>query len=173
MSIHIVIDGYNLIRQSGRLSVIDRRDIQSGREALLDTLAEYRKIKRHKITVIFDGTNAPSFSRRVEKLKGVKIQFSRNGELADTVIKRMAAMEREKALIVSSDLDIVNYAESQGSATISSPEFEEKVTMAVYIDTNGSDVEDKGGWIPTTKKKGPKRRLSKKRRRSKVKINKL
>ncbi|MCK4467804.1 MAG: NYN domain-containing protein, partial [Desulfobacterales bacterium] len=100
MSIHIIIDGYNLIRQSDRLSVIDRRDIQSGREALLDTLAKYRKIKKHKITVVFDGTNAPSFSRRVEKLNGVKILFSRNGELADTVIKRMAAMEREKALIV-------------------------------------------------------------------------
>jgi hypothetical protein len=85
----------------------------------------------------------------------------------------MAAMEREKALIVSSDLDIVNYAESQGAATISSPEFEEKVTMAVSIDTNGFGMEDKGGWIPTTKKKGPKRRLSKKKRRSRVKISKL
>ena len=173
MSIHIIIDGYNLIRQSDRLSVIDRRDIQSGREALLDTLAKYRKIKKHKITVVFDGTNAPSFSRRVEKLNGVKILFSRNGELADTVIKRMAAMEREKALIVSSDLDIVNHAESQGAATISSPEFEEKVTMAVYINTNRSGVEDKGGWVPTTKKKGPSRRLSKKKRRSRVKISKL
>jgi predicted RNA-binding protein with PIN domain len=173
MSIHIIIDGYNLIRQSNRLSVIDRRDIQSGREALLDTLAEYRKIKKHKITVVFDGTNAPSFSPRVEKLNGVKILFSRKGELADTVIKRMAATEREKALIVSSDLDIVNYAESQGSATISSPEFEGKVTMAVYIDTNGSVMEDKGGWVPTTRKKGPKRRLSKKKRRSRVKISKL
>ncbi len=173
MSIHIIIDGYNLIRQSDRLSVIDRRDIQSGREALIETLAEYRKIKQHKITVVFDGTNAPSFSRRVEKLKGIKIQFSRNGELADTVIKRMAAMEREKALIVSSDLEIVNYAESQGAATISSPEFEEKVTMAVSIDTDEFGMEDKGGWIPTTRKKGPRRRLSKKKRRSKIKINKL
>ena len=173
MSIHIIIDGYNLIRQSNRLSVIDRRDIQSGREALLDTLAEYRKIKKHKITVVFDGTNAPSFSRRVEKVNGVKILFSRKGELADTVIKRMAATEREKALIVSSDLDIVNYAESQGAATISSPKFEGKVTMAVYIDTNGSVMEDKGGWVPTTRKKGPKRRLSKKKRRSRVKISKL
>ncbi|MEA3427967.1 MAG: NYN domain-containing protein [Thermodesulfobacteriota bacterium] len=173
MSIHIIIDGYNLIRQSNRLSVIDRRDIQSGREALIDTLAEYRKIKQHKITVVFDGTNAPSFSRRAEKLNGVKKIFSRKGELADTVIKRMALREREKALIVSSDLDIVNYAESHGSATISSPEFEEKVTMAVYIDTDESGMEDKGGWVPTTRKKGPKRRLSKKKRRSKVKINKL
>ncbi|MEA3417393.1 MAG: NYN domain-containing protein [Thermodesulfobacteriota bacterium] len=173
MSIHIIIDGYNLIRQSDSLSVIDRRDIQSGREALLDTLAEYRKIKKHKITVVFDGTNAPSFSSRVEKLNGVKILFSRKGELADTVIKRMAATEREKALIVSSDLDIVNYAESQGAATISSPEFEGKVTMAVYIDTNASGMEDKGGWIPTTRKKGPRRRLSKKKRRSRVKISKL
>ena len=46
--------------QSSSLSALDRQDIQLGREALLHTLSAYKKIKRHMITVVFDGTNAPA-----------------------------------------------------------------------------------------------------------------
>ncbi len=173
MSLHIIIDGYNLIRQSNTLISLDRQDIQLGREVLIDNLAAYKRIKGHKITVVFDGTNAPSFSQHRDNIKGIKIRYSRNGELADTVIKRMTAREKEKALVVSSDLDIVNYAQSHQAATISSPLFEEKIAMAAYMDIKGVGSENEDGWIPTTKKKGPSRRLSKKDRRNRIKIRKL
>lgn len=173
MSIHIIIDGYNLIRQSNSFSDLDRQDIQLGREALLDTLAAYKRIKRHKITVVFDGTNAPPFSQHENRIKGIKVKFSRSGELADSLIKRMAGREREKALVVSSDMDIVNFAVTKGAATISSSDFEEKITMAVYMDTKGVESKDEGGWVPTTKKKGPSKRLSKRKRRNRIKIRKL
>ena len=173
MSIHIIIDGYNLIRRSSSLSTLDQQDIQLGREALLDTLSSYKRIKHHMITVVFDGTHAPPLSQHKDRVKGIKIKFSRRGETADSVIKRMAAREREKALVVSSDLDIVNFAASMGAATISSPEFEEKITMAVYVDTKEEVDQNQGGWVPTTKKKGPSRRLSKRKRRNRVKIKKL
>jgi predicted RNA-binding protein with PIN domain len=62
MSIHIIIDGYNLIRQSTTLSTLDQQDIMLGREALVDMLAAYRKIKPHRITVVFDGRSSPVFS---------------------------------------------------------------------------------------------------------------
>jgi len=53
------------------------------------------------------------------------------------------------------------------------PAFEEKITMAVYMDTKGIVDQTRDGWVPTTKKKGPRRRLSKKKRRDRVKIKKL
>jgi len=173
MSIHIIIDGYNLIRRSSSLSTLDQQDIQLGREALLDALSSYKRIKHHMITVVFDGTHAPPLSQHKDRVKGIKVKFSRSGETADTVIKRMAARDREKALVVSSDMDIVNFAASMGAATISSPAFEEKITMAVYMDTKGEVEQNQGGWVPTTKKKGPSRRLSKRKRRNRVKIKKL
>ena len=173
MSIHIIIDGYNLIRRSSLLSTLDQQDIQLGREALLHALSSYKRIKHHMITVVFDGTHAPPLSHHKDRVKGIKVKFSRSGETADTVIKRMAARDREKALVVSSDLDIVNFAASMGAATISSPAFEEKITMAVYMDTKVEVEQNQGGWVPTTKKKGPSRRLSKRRRRNRVKIKKL
>jgi len=173
MSIHIIIDGYNLIRQSNSFSDLDRQDIQLGREALLDTLAVYRRIKLHKITVIFDGISAPSFSQHENQIKGIKVKFSRKGELADSLIKRMVNREREKALVVSSDLDIINFAAAKGAATISSSDFEEKITMSIYMDTKGVEREDEGGWVPSTIKKGPSKRLSKRKRRNRIKIRKL
>ena len=173
MSIHIIIDGYNLIRRSSSLSTLDQQDMQLGRETLLDTLETYKRIKRHKITVVFDGTNASPFALQKNQIKGIKVKFSRSGETADTVIKRMAVSEREKALVVSSDLDLVNFAASMGAATISSSAFEEKIAMAVYMDTKGIEDEVQGGWIPTTKKKGSGRRLSKRKRRNRVKTQKL
>ena len=173
MPIHIIIDGYNLIRQSNSFSDLDSQDIQLGREALLETLAAYRKIKHHKITIVFDGTNAPPFSQHEIQIKGIKVKFSRKGELADSVIKRMINREREKALVVSSDLDIVNFAIAKGSATIGSLDFEEKIAMAIYMDTKGLETTDNGGWVPTTKKKGPSKRLPKRKRRNRIKIRKL
>jgi predicted RNA-binding protein with PIN domain len=173
MPIHIIIDGYNLIRQCNSFSDLDRQDIQLGREALIDTLAAYQRIKHHKITVVFDGTNAPPFSQHENQIKGIKVKFSSKGELADSLIKRMVNREREKALVVSSDLDIVNFAADKGVATISSSDFEEKITMAVYMYTKGLESEDEGGWIPSTQKKGPSKRLSKRKRRNRIKIRKL
>ena len=173
MPIHIIIDGYNLIRQSPDLSRIDHQDLQAGREALIDLLAGYKKIKAHKITVVFDGTRAPGFTLERDRYKGIAIVFSRRGETADSVIKKMAAREREGSLVVSSDRDITASAQSCGAAIIDSPAFEQKLMLAGYLEMKGLDEEPAAGWKPTTRKKGPRRRLSKKARRSKAKIRKL
>jgi predicted RNA-binding protein with PIN domain len=173
MSLHVIIDGYNLIRQSHVFSVLDRQNLQHAREALVDTLAAYRRIRHHKITVVFDGSNAHSEIPSRDSRKGIQIKFSSGGEPADNVIKRMATRERERALVVSSDRDIVDFASSQGSATISSPQFEEKITVAACNKIQSDDTEDTPGWIPTTKKKGPGKRSSKRERRNRTKIKKL
>ena len=114
MSLHIIVDGYNVIRQSQQLSILDLRDIQEGREALQDILVEYQKTKGHRITLVFDGTNAVSLDSQRQRFRGIEILFSRNGETADTVIKRMASREKERALVVSSDRDIISLCSVRG-----------------------------------------------------------
>lgn len=174
MSVHIVIDGYNLIRQSRRFSILDQQDLQTGRDALVDALAAYKKIKRHAITVVFDGTSAPLGMTRRDLVKGIELRYSRPGELADTVIKRMAAREKQKLLVVTSDSDILHYAQSMGSAVISAPEFEERLMVAQYMGQKGLEAtEGSSGWQPTTKKKGPSRRLPKSRRKMAKRISKI
>jgi len=173
MSIHIIIDGYNLIRRSKYLSSLDLQDIQLGREALIDRLSAYKKIKAHRITVVFDGTRAPDLARQRDRQKGISIIFSRSGESADAVIKKMAVAENQRALVVSSDLDIVRSASSSGAATISAGDFESKLSLSAQMDGMEPGRDDYDGWKPTTKKKGPSRRRPKRQRKTNAKIRKL
>ena len=173
MPLHIIIDGYNLIHQSATFHEFHAADIERAREALVDALAGYKRLKSHKITVVFDAWNAPPGSTRKDRRKGIHVRFSSTRETADHVIKRMAAGEREKALVVSSDREIVNYAESQGAATISSPLFEERIHLASADMADETDPSIHSGWLHTTKKKGPRRRLSKRQRRNRLKLDKL
>jgi predicted RNA-binding protein with PIN domain len=174
MSLHLIIDGYNLIRQSDWLGDIDRRSLQRGREALISALVRYKKLRGHQITVVFDGSKAPSFGDRRDRRGGVDIRFSRRGELADAVIKRMCTRERGQVLVVSSDTEIVRYAEARGAATIASPAFEDKLMVAEHMNvSDGAPEEADAGWQPTTRKKGPARRRSKRQRRNRLKTRKL
>jgi len=63
---------------------------------------------------------------------------------------------------------------ARGAATVSAVDFENKLTLSYY----GGGIEfdrdaHSSGWEPTTKKKGPSRRLSKKQRKTRAKIRKL
>jgi predicted RNA-binding protein with PIN domain len=175
MSVHIVIDGYNLIRRSPTLSPIDRKDIQLGRDALIDRLAAYKRVKGHQVTVVFDGASEHASSGNGYTEKGIRIRFSRHGETADSVINRIAARERSKALVVSSDQAVADFSAAHGAATISAAGFEEKMEMAAFMDVKGTDTGSgaEEGWSHTTKKKGPSRRLSKKGRQNRKRLTKL
>jgi predicted RNA-binding protein with PIN domain len=175
MSLHILIDGYNLIRQSPTLSDIDRRSLEQGRKALLERLAAYKRVKHHPITVVFDGADADTFMERRTRRKGISVVFSRPGELADGVIKRMVSRERERAVVVTSDREVADFAAKHGAATIGSLEFENKMIMATPPDPNLMSLieEEEMGWAPTTKKKGPSRRLSKRERKSRSRTRKV
>ena len=173
MPLHIIIDGYNLIRQSKSLRHLENQSIQLGREALIDALRAYKRLKSHNITVVFDGIQAPYPAPAKERIKGIRVQFSRNGESADVVIKRLARTEKEKALVVSSDRDLMQSCEAYGAATISAQGFEIKMAMAAHMQDIAIDSDEQVGWKPTTKKKGPSRKLPRKKRRNKMRIRKL
>ena len=166
MSIHLIVDGYNLIRQSKSFRHLDRQSLELGRDALIDSLSKYKRLKSHRITVVFDGAHAPHPAPS-------RIVFSRSGESADSVIIRMARAEREKALVVSSDREVVRSSEAFGAATISAEGFENKIALAVEMGAAAVERDDPEGWKPTTKKKGPSRRLPKRKRRNRTKIRKL
>ena len=170
---HIVIDGYNFIHRSRHLNQMTPLDLQSGRDALVDALAAYKKIKPYKVTVVFDGTAAPVGLPRRDKLKGIHLRYSRPGELADTVIKRMADRERETLLVVSSDREVTDYAQARGAAVIATEAFEEKLLLARMGVQDQDESDEPGGWQPTTRKKGPARRLPKRRRKLARKLSKF
>jgi predicted RNA-binding protein with PIN domain len=100
------------------------------------------------------------------------IIYSRRGEKADEVIKRIAAREREGSLIISSDREIMNYAERVGAAIMSAEEFSFRLYSACIEEGLEGAEEDQATWSGT-KKKGPAHRDSKKLRRQRRRVKKI
>ena len=176
MTMHLVIDGYNLIRQSAMLSAQEELSLELGRDALLERLRQYKQVRSHRITVVFDAANKAHVAEERSQQKGISIIYSGQGESADTVIKRICRDEGEKVLLVTTDRELVSYAEARGSVAIDSEDFEARMEMALYVDAKGVEEEDEEErWRPDkgTRKKGPAKRLSKKQRRRRQKWQKV
>ena len=175
MPLELIIDGYNLIRQSDSLSRLDAQNLEQGREALLERLAAYRKVRGHPITVVFDGWGGFEPVSTRTRHKGIEVIYTGKGETADEWIQRRVGGVRYGA-VVTSDREIQRHAECAGLAPIQSNEFERKMEAALALGREGM-VMDKGEWdeeesigVP---KKGSARQLSKKEKKRQAILKKL
>jgi predicted RNA-binding protein with PIN domain len=157
----IIVDGYNVIRQWPELAMLDRADLQSGREALLAELQDYRRAKGHRITVVFDGREQGGFSETAEQVGGVSVRYSRRGETADAVIARLAAEGGEGAVVVSSDREVLEAAGRQRAAAVSAAESLERLAARRVASLKGGEEDSR----PQKSSKGTARRLPKAERR--------
>jgi len=171
---HIIVDGYNLIRQSDFFRQSERKSLEEGRNALIRSLARYRKLRGHRITVVFDGWVGGSPLEERDRAGGVEIIYSRLGEKADEVIKRLLAKGDEEILVVTSDREIATFAVRRGKSAIASAAFEERITAGSFpADASGEEESDEDDDRPGMKRKGPSRRLSKQQRAALARIRKL
>lgn len=175
---HLIIDGYNLIRSSTTLTLIESKNFEQGRLALIQKLAAYKKLKNHQITVVFDAGS--TFNRSIEKetVGGIQILYTEGSQTADEVIIQMAQQLRDGVLIVSSDNEIIHAAKKAGCAVLQSDEFEKRLNEALLYDrhmTSQPLEEEKKPlhkrWI--TQKKGPSKRLPKEKRKALAKLKDL
>lgn len=175
---HIIVDGYNLIRQSDVLRAHERQGLEAGRKALVHMLAGYRRAMGHRITVVFDGWLGGPPQEERDREAGIDIIYSRRGEKADEVIKRLARQRTEESMVVTSDRPVMDAAIRAGVTAIASREFEERVRRARSSLTQAPAVrgKDDDGDDPSprgTKKKGPSRRTSKRERMKQRGMEKL
>lgn len=170
MATHIIIDGYNLIRQSSTLAGIDATNMQKGRETLINRLASYKRVKGYAITVVFDGWGSDYLSESREKVKGINVIYSKAGETADEVIKRMSSNMKEGGIVITADNDIASFAKRQGCVIIEPRVFEERMQMAAFSEMKGGTEDYE---YPVRGKKGPSKRASKAERKSMEKLKKL
>ena len=179
---HIIVDGYNLIRQSDTLRGCERISLEAGRQALLRSLAGYRQLRGHRITVVFDGWMGGSPLEERDRAGGLDIVYSRLGERADEVIKRLLQTGSEEIMVVTSDREIANFAARRGKTSIASSAFASLLDgMAAGPASHGmpereapeKEVEDDEDRRAAAKKKGPSRRLSRQKRVALARIKKL
>jgi len=168
---HLIIDGYNLLH-AGRSSIqLNSSDLQRERDRLIDQLSAYRRQRPCDITVVFDGWQGGWMIEKKERQKGIDLIFSKLGEKADEVIKRVVMEKGAKVMVITSDREISRFAEKRSVPVVSSDVFLERMEKSAFRPekvSSDDDEEDKG-----QKKKGPARRLSKKERRAKTALKKL
>jgi len=175
-AMHIIVDGYNLIRQSATFRHLETKSLEEGRNALIRSLAGYRKLRGHRITVVFDGWEGGSPREERDLAGGVEIIYSRLGEKADEVIKRLLEKGGEESLVVTSDREIVSFAGRRGKTAIASTAFDAMLERSA---AGLSAADDRGKGNPDDdgrtgmKRKGPSRRLSKQKRADLARIKKL
>jgi len=178
---HIIIDGYNLIRQSDHLRRAEKFTLEEGRHALIRFLIPYRERKGHRLTVVFDGWDGGSFQEERDREGGIDIIYSRKGEKADDLIKRMAERSGDELVVVTSDRDIGHFVERCGGTVVASQTFE-GIVAGDYppssSPTNGHVVTDKedddlSQGEKGTKKKGQAKKTSRREREYNKRLVKL
>ena len=113
---HLVVDGYNVtISAYGGLPLIDQR------HRLLVGLAAVAARTRVEITCVFDGAAQDS---RVPppSVRGVRVLFSKPGEIADELIRRLVRAEPQGrvVVVVSSDREVAEGVRASGAHPVPS-----------------------------------------------------
>jgi uncharacterized protein len=162
---HLIIDGYNLMGAGtrGRTGV----DLwsEAAREDLLHRLRAYRHRRGHAITVVFDGWRAGGGSEQRDYQAGVEVIYSRRGEQADHVIRRLASEFGTECVVVSSDAEVGRWARAAGALVIMAQEFWTKLfevsVRPATIPFKELDSESGAGERRGPDKKGNPRKLPK------------
>ena len=161
----IIIDGYNLIG-------IYHKDLEKQRNQLIESLIEYHKRKGHEIIVVFDGWKTGGAQENHSVIGGIKVIYSRMGEKADSVIKRIISSERRGWIVVTSDRDIAARAWASGSVPISSEDFMNAIAKIQTEKENMYEEEYVEEYVQTSRKGSP-RMLSKKEKAIRNILHKL
>lgn len=173
---HIIIDGYNLIRQSETLRRHERQSLEAGRRALIHRVALYRTYRDHRVTIIFDGRESDSPEEERDVQNGILIIYSRRGETADDVIKRLVLKKEEETIVVTSDRNLADYISRRGGIAVPSADFEtriEAVRTPAPVSGRDEDEQDGAGSAKGARKKGPPRRMSRREKAALARIKKL
>ena len=168
---HLLIDGYNLLHIAHSLTRLNSTQLRQERDRLIDQLSAYQKLKPSAMTLVFDGWLGGWTTEQREIRRGIEVIYSRLGEKADEVIKRLIREKGSGAVVITSDRDISRLAERMDAAVIPSEQFQEKLEHATGGFEEGfeEDEEEESG----VKKKGLSRRPSKKEKRARAALKKL
>ncbi len=163
MPTHLLIDGYNFLKQSAMAAFLDPSDLESGRRYLLDELSRYKKEKKIRITVVFDATQGLSLGRKKEGYRGIEVIYSKQGETADEVMMETIRTRQPGLLVVTFDRAILDEAKKHAVP------FTTPARLEAALTGGSSDEGDEG----RTEKKGNPRRAPKGVRRARRAMKKL
>ncbi len=175
---YILIDGYNLIG-------IAHGDLEKARNDLIRKLLKYSEIKKHHVTVVFDGWKNGQPYETKTTTKSLTVIYSRLGEKADLTIRRILSSSTKPWIVVSTDREVSGYAAGRDLAAVRSDEFEYKLYSALKETgedpagdpLNGDEIylkygQDEGQYL-SARRKGNPRKPSRRRKKKLQALKKL
>jgi predicted RNA-binding protein with PIN domain len=121
----LIVDGYNVIRQTPPYKAIAEDDLDASRLALVSDVAAFSH-GEFRATVVFDGHLNQGSDGQPHAIGGVTVIFSRFGHDADSVIESLARTAREAGddvVVVTSDAQTQWTVLGGSVARMSSAEF--------------------------------------------------
>jgi predicted RNA-binding protein with PIN domain len=130
MSLHFILDGYNVIKQSDFLV---QNPLKDARKGLLKFIKDKRPCgsSKNKVIVVFDGKSnfcASAELDALERKENIEVIFTCN-ESADSRIKRMVneSQNARSIVVVSDDKEIQFFVRSCGATTLGVAQFVSRV----------------------------------------------
>ena len=105
MGEYLIIDGYNVINAWKDFAQLRQENLEHARELLVAGVAEYAAFKGYRAIVVFDAQEVAGAAAS-EKIHGIDVVFTDEGETADSWIERRAYELRRvqaKVFVVTSD----------------------------------------------------------------------
>lgn len=143
-----IIDGNNVMGQTPGW----HRDRPRARRALLDKLACFARVRKTRITVVFDGApdrDLPEGSA----FKGVRVLYAHQGSDADTRIERLveSSSDPRGLIVVTSDRRLSFAVRSSKAGTVRSGEFRRELENVVSNqrpeEVKDLEVSDVKAWM--------------------------
>jgi predicted RNA-binding protein with PIN domain len=144
-----IVDGNNVMGQTPGW----HRDKSRSRRALLEKLAIFARIRKARVTVVFDGGPDDAVPEG-SAFHGVKVLYAERGSDADTRIERLVETSADPRglMIVTSDRHLAFLVRARGAAVIRSGAFRTQVEHLIESTPAADDGEqieigDVNGWL--------------------------
>lgn len=129
---YLLVDGYNVVNDWEHLKAAAADNLQTARDMLVETLAEYAAFTGTRVLVVFDAyRNREAMERRLF-VDGVEVFFTKRHQTADAFIEKRAAdlakSPRNSVLVATSDGTEQRMVLGKGASRISSRELLIEVT---------------------------------------------
>ena len=144
-----IVDGNNVMGQTPGW----HRDKSASRRDLVRRLADFARVKKTRVTVVFDG-EPDKMMPEASAFRGVKVLYADRGSDADTRIIRMveASPDPRGLSVVTSDRHLAFLVRSRGASVIRSGQFRQQMEDAArraHVEQDGEEFEiaDLNEWL--------------------------
>lgn len=129
---YLLVDGYNIIHAWPELKKLADEDMESARVKLLDTLSNYRGVRKCDIIVVFDAYRVQGHREEITDYHNIHMVFTKEAQTADQYIEKFAHDNSKKYNIAVATSDGLQQiiVRSKGCLLMSARELKVEVEAA-------------------------------------------